>query len=263
MRKLLILLSTIVILFAAGCENEPAESTHLQFGELWDEDFNVSPRVKELEGENVSMTGFMAIQSPLDGSFIYLTNAPMVSCPYCIPGTDTPVFAIPAIAPEGDSIEFTEEPVTITGELEVEEKTDEFGYTTPFRIHVDDLLVADAEEMPPTLQEYTMLTSDGVGVEILDIVNKMQSYTTGEIADDELEPLDLTEIDNLINQVEGYGVDSFDPLVEILEDIKELAEDINEAIAEGEEEILSNYREDVIAAWDEYFEWSNEMATIE
>ncbi len=263
MKKILIILTTIVLLLAAGCEGEPGESAHLQFAELWDEDFNISQRVKELDGDNVSMTGFMAMQSPLDGSFIYLTNAPMVECPYCIPGTDIPVSAIPAMAPAGDSIEFTEEPVTVSGELEVEEKTDEFGYTTPFRIHVNDLKVADKDEMPQSLQEYAMLTADGVGMEFLGVMNEMQAYTAEETPEEEMEQIDIGEIEALINQVEGYGVDSFEPLLGILKEVKELAEEINELMEEGEEENLSAYREDVIALWDEYFEWSNEMARMD
>ncbi len=263
MKKILIILTAIILLLAAGCEEEPGDTAHLQFAELWGEEFSVSQRVQELDGQSVSMTGFMAMQSPLDGSFIYLTNAPMVSCPYCIPGTDTPVSAIPAMAQEGDSIDFTEEPVTISGKLEVEEKTDEFGYTTPFRIHVNELAVADKDKMPQSLQEYAMLTADGVGMELLGIMNEMQAYTAEEIPEEEMEPLGIGEIETLINQVEGYGVDSFEPLLEIMEDAKELAKEFNELMDEGEEEKLSAYREDVIALWDEYFEWSNEMARMD
>lgn len=122
------------------------------------------------------------MQSPLDGSFIYLTNAPLVSCPYCAPGTSTPIYAIPAIAPSDKPITYTEQPVNVIGVLEIKDKTDQFGYTTPFRINVESLSMADTTTMPQALKEYLMLASDGVTTDILLVLDQLIAYTCYDLS---------------------------------------------------------------------------------
>ena len=258
----------VALLTASGCSQEKGPSVAIRFGELWDRDFNVSERIKGLDGERVSMTGFMAVQSPLDGSFIYLTNAPMVSCPYCIPGTNTPVFAVPAIAPPRNPINFTDEPVTISGKLEIAEKVDEFGYTTPFRINVETLKIADISQMPQSLRDYTMLSSEGVTAEITALIDKAYNITMGEaeitVGNTVIVPqMELDEINRLKNKVRSYNIESFEPLIDILDDLSELSEKLNEQIEADETDKLSDYTDEAFLLWEDYFDWANNMAAIE
>ncbi len=274
MRKVLAIGFIFILLLIAGCsqeetgKNESAMSdkiVNIQFGELMDQNYNISRRVQELDGKKVSMTGFMAMQSPLDGSFIYLTNAPLVSCPYCIPGTSTPIYAIPVIAAPDKPITYTEQPVTITGVLEVTDKTDQLGYTTPFRINVESLSIADAAQMPQPLQEYAMLASDGVTIDILLVLDQLVAYTCYDLS--ELNPgmvfvIDLEQIDKLTIKVKGYGFSSFDPLLYILQQTNDLAIKINKLIENNEKELMINYSEEGMSNLNAYFEWADEMAII-
>ncbi len=265
---LLLSIFFITLLTASGCSPETGPSVAIRFGELWDREFNVSERIKGLDGEQVNMTGFMAVQSPLDGSFIYLTNAPMVTCPYCIPGTNTPVFAVPAIAPPRNPIKFTEQPVTITGKLEVAEKKDEFGYTTPFRINIETLKIADISEMPQSLRDYTMLTSEGITGEITAFIDKAYNITTGDAAVTVgnaviIPQMELAEINRLRNRVRSYNIDSFDYLIAILDDLSDLASKLNALIETDETENLSEHSQEAFQLWEDYFDWANNMAAIE
>jgi hypothetical protein len=269
MRKLLTIIGlTVVIMFmAAGCsKGDPGQVYTMRFNELVDQDYNVSKQVQELDGKIVSMTGFMAMQSPLDGSFVYLTNAPMVSCPYCVPGTSTPIYTITAVASVGKPIIFTEQPVTVTGVLEVENKTDQFGYTTPFRIHVESLNVADAKAMPQSLKEYTMIASDGVTADVYLILDQLIAYTCYDLT--QLDPnmiysIDIEEVDRLIAKVKSYGLSSYDPLVTVLEKAKVLAVEVNNLIELDEKESLITYAEEGLSIWNAYFAWADEIASLD
>ncbi len=266
MTKKFFLIVILLLIAVVGCSNNTTKTyVYIHFTEFWDPNYNVSERMDNLNGKEVTITGFMAMESPLDGRFIYLTNMPMVSCPYCFPGTNIPIYAIPVIAPKGGSIGFTEEPVTVKGILEVKEKIDRFGYLTPFRINLTSLKIAAVEKFPRSLQEYQMLTSEGINMKVLGIIHKLYTYTSEDFTDKDalkLEKIDLEEIDALINQVEGYRVDSFEQLVDILKKVKTLSIEINEFIINNEDKKVKSYREKVVETWEKYFEWANEMATI-
>lgn len=274
MKKVLVIVVTIVLVLTAGCsQKEPRKAVTILFSELMDQNYNVSKRVKELDGKKVSMTGFMAMQSPLDGSFIYLTNAPLVSCPYCAPGTSTPIYAIPAIAAAGKPITYTEQPITIIGVLEVKDKTDQFGYTTPFRINVESLSMADAAQMSQSLKEYSMLVSDGVIMDVLLVLDQLITYTyydlqknfqgTSQLDPNMIYAVDIEKIDGLIKKVKGYGLSSFDPLVDILQKTKDLSIEVNKLIENDEKEKMITYSEEGLFIWYAYFAWTDEMAAIE
>jgi len=268
MKKILVLIClTVLILLLGGCsQDEAAKTVGIRFNELMDEDYNISKRVEDLDGKKVSMTGFMAMQSPLDGSFIYLTNAPLVSCPYCIPGTSTPISTIPAIAPDGKPITYTEQPVTIIGVLEVEDKTDRFGYTTPFRINVESLSIADASILPQSIKEYSMLASDGVIMDVLILLDQLTTYTSYNPWKHDpsmIYPIDIEEIDRLSKKVKRYGVPSYNALVDILQRTKDLSIEVNKLIESDQKDQMINYAEEGIFIWYAYFAWADEMATLE
>ncbi len=269
-RKKVFIMLTIILAFFAGCSSEKGPYVQIRFGEFWDSEFNVSNRIKSLDDERVSITGFIAMQSPLDGSFIYLTNAPLVTCPYCIPGTNTPVSAIPAIARPWRPIKYTEQPVTITGILEVKEKTDDFGYTTPFRIKIESIAMTDMSVMPQSLKDYNMLSSEGLIDEVTAVIiqayiitidrDQSETFTDDAVI---IEKIDIERINALESSIKGYSLSSFDPLINILEDLKEASLILNAHIDNDETEKLTDYNEDVYFLWERYFDWSNIMAAIE
>ena len=43
--------------------------------------------LKTLDGTAVTISGYMATSSPVDGSFMFLMNLPYQSCPFCVPNT--------------------------------------------------------------------------------------------------------------------------------------------------------------------------------
>ena len=85
MRKLKIILSLCLVvamlLCFAGCKSkETGEATKLSFQAASGYDY-----LKTLDGTQVTISGYMATSSPVDGSFMFLMNLPYQSCPFCVP----------------------------------------------------------------------------------------------------------------------------------------------------------------------------------
>ena len=68
----------------AGCGNQTSGDgvTKLSFKAASGYDY-----LKSLDGTQVSINGYMATSSPVDGSFMFLMNLPYQSCPFCVPNT--------------------------------------------------------------------------------------------------------------------------------------------------------------------------------
>ncbi len=142
------------------------EYVEIKFSDMYetkDTEKNVSTRFKELDGQKVKLSGYPAVQSPLDESFIYLNNQPYVTCPFCVIGDITKLEIIPVIMSDGSTIQYTENKLVIYGTLEVEEKVDSEGYTTQFRIYADKVETAISSDEDKEVQEYySTLTEAGM-----------------------------------------------------------------------------------------------------
>lgn len=114
--------------------------TQIKFADMYDSTTSgkvVSQTLKNLNGQKVKMSGYMAEQSPIDESFIYLVSQPYVVCPFCTVGDITMLEVMSVSMANGGTISFRNTPVDIYGTLEVTPKEDTFGYTTQFRIIAD------------------------------------------------------------------------------------------------------------------------------
>ncbi|MBQ3040312.1 MAG: hypothetical protein IJD42_01810 [Clostridia bacterium] len=95
--------------------------------------------LKSLDGKPITINGYMATSSPVDGSFIYLMNLPYQSCPFCVPNTNE-LSNTMAVYPQGNKkFDYTNQAIKITGILEVSRNKetffeDNFGYKFNFKI---------------------------------------------------------------------------------------------------------------------------------
>lgn len=134
----------VVILWLTSPKNfDDSGYTQIKFSEMYesiDGVKEVSQTLKELNGEKVKLSGYMAEQSPVDESFIYLVSQPYVVCPFCAVGDITMLEVMSVSMANGGTISFRNVPVDIYGTLEVTPKEDAFGYTTQFRIIADRIV---------------------------------------------------------------------------------------------------------------------------
>ena len=166
----LIALLICIALLATGCSGtkvSSAAATKLSFADSASLDI-----LKSLDGKSVTITGYMATLSPLDGTYIYLMNLPYQSCPFCVPNTTQLANTMAVYAPSGSKFDFTDRPVQVTGTLRVQDRVDDYGYSYNYYIDDASYVAVDLSSVSQEYALYQSLAEDGV---IAD-VNAMFDY---------------------------------------------------------------------------------------
>lgn len=108
--------------------------------------------LKTLDGQTVTINGYMATSSPVDGSFMFLMNLPYQSCPFCVPNTSQLSNTMEIYPQKGESFSYTSQAIRVVGKLEVAENedepfTDKYGYKFNFKIVDATYTIIKADEM--------------------------------------------------------------------------------------------------------------------
>lgn len=169
MRKpiIIMLILALIAVSLSGCGGGSAEAAKLSFAESASLE-----TIEGLKGKTVTLTGYMATLSPLDGSYIYLMNLPFQSCPFCVPNTQQLANTMAVYAAKGTKFEYTDRPVRITGKMDVGQYSDEYGYEYNYRIVDASYEIVDLSQVSDDYALYQSLAEDGV---IAD-VNAMFDY---------------------------------------------------------------------------------------
>ncbi len=94
-----------------------------------------SDKVKALEGEKVSMRGFMAPPLKAEANFFVLTQVPLSICPFCSSDADWPDDIVVIYLDRAQTFEQANGLIEVTGALEVGSWTDpETGFVSLLRI---------------------------------------------------------------------------------------------------------------------------------
>ena len=128
--------------------------------------------IQKLNGQKVSIIGYMATLSPISGKYMYLMNMPYQSCPFCVPNTTQLSNTMAVYAPEGKTFAFTDQAIQVTGEMRVEDYTDEFGYEYNYRIVNAAYEEVDLSTVSEEYSLWQSIASDGIVAE----VNSMFDY---------------------------------------------------------------------------------------
>ena len=158
-RRILLLLMALSLALS-GCGGE-TEATRLRFADSVD-----VRTIESLAGKRVSITGYMATVSPLDGTYAYLLNLPYQNCPFCVPNTAQLANTIAVYAKRGRTFSYTEQAVRATGTMEVGDFTDDYGYQYGYRLVDAELEVIDLGEVSEQYALWQSIASDGVVGEI-------------------------------------------------------------------------------------------------
>lgn len=150
-RILCLILATLSLILIVGCGGNTEDAIKLSFKSASTYDY-----LKSIDGKKVTINGYMATSSPVDGSFMFLMNMPYQSCPFCVPNTSQLSNTMEVYPKKGDSFPYTTQAIKVVGTLEVapsenEFFTDKYGYEFNFKI-------VDAS--------YTILKSDEISSDI-------------------------------------------------------------------------------------------------
>lgn len=223
----LILVSCLAMFMFVSCSNDnggdEAMGNTLGFSQG-----NSVEAMQKLDGKQVNIIGYMSTLSPINGSFMYLMNLPYQSCPFCVPNTTQLSNTMAVYAKSGDSFEFTDRAIKVTGTLEFGDYTDEYGYEYGYRIKDATYTEVDTSEMSDKMKLWQQLASTEV---IGDVYNMYEyinflcfwpTYTAEfEGGKDYLYPTDA------INFIEtegaqfnyGYAEGYFDSMIKTIEEV--------------------------------------------
>ena len=169
MRKYLIIMLALALTAVSltGCGGGKAEAVTLSFAQSASIE-----TIQSLKGKAVTITGYMATLSPLEGDYIYLMNLPFQSCPFCVPNTQQLANTMAVYAAKGVKFDYTDRPVKITGKMDVGQYTDEYGYEYNYRLVDASYEIVDLSEVSEDYALYQSLAEDGVVAD----VNSMFDY---------------------------------------------------------------------------------------
>ncbi|MBO5440441.1 MAG: hypothetical protein J6A53_07290 [Clostridia bacterium] len=147
---LCLILATLSLFLIAGC-GDAEDAIKLSFKSASTYDY-----LRSIDGRTVTINGYMATSSPVDGSFMFLMNLPYQSCPFCVPNTSQLSNTMEVYPKKGESFPYTTQAIKVTGKLKVapsenEFFTDKYGYEFNF-------MIVDAD--------YTILKSDEISSDI-------------------------------------------------------------------------------------------------
>lgn len=133
--------------------------------------------LKELDGKLVSINGYMATSSPVDGGYLFLMNLPYQSCPFCVPNTSQLSNTMAVYAKEGASFDYTGQAIKVTGKLVVAENehqpfTDKYGYEFNFKIVDAGYTVLTDEELTADMAAWQKIADSG----LMDEMYRMYDY---------------------------------------------------------------------------------------
>lgn len=155
--SILLLLALVLCLTACGKEETNNAVTTLNFSDAVSFD-----RIENLNGQKVTIIGYMATMSPISGKFMYLMNMPYQSCPFCLPNTTQLSNTMAVYAPEGKTFKYTDQAIQITGTMVVENMVDEFGYAYNYRIADATYEVVDLSTISDEYALWQAIATDGI-----------------------------------------------------------------------------------------------------
>ncbi len=177
----LLLCSCLLLSFLVSCNSSgandgasnvtPDDYVNLTFKSTLSYDY-----LKELDGKNVCINGYLATSSPVDGSFIFLMNMPYQSCPFCVPNTTELSNTIEVYPKQGKKFSYTASAVKVKGTLAVAPKdqpfSDPFGYTFSFKIVDATYDILTSNDMGADFGVWEKFSQSGV----IDELYKMYDY---------------------------------------------------------------------------------------
>lgn len=174
--RLLSLALIIALLFSfTACQKEApatAKATRLTYENFSDYDY-----LKTLDGETVSLMGYMTVQMPEDGAYMYLTALPWQETPFITPNSNRLSNTVPVYANHGTRFTYMTEAVKIIGTLEVAENNmalfnDALGYSSYCRIKDANYVRADADALTGDMAVWQKLAEE----DAINQINRMFDY---------------------------------------------------------------------------------------
>lgn len=177
MKKKKFLMCTLFLSLAllSGCDKNKInldENTKISFKSAASYDY-----LSTLNNKSVTINGYMATSSPVDGSFIFLMNLPYQSCPFCKPNTSQLSNSIEVFPKKNEKFSYTNSAIQIVGTLIVAEDVnkpfkDVYGYEFNFKIVDAEYKILKDSDLSENLALWQKVANSG----LIDSFYKMYDY---------------------------------------------------------------------------------------
>lgn len=248
----LVVLCIAFVLAFAGCTAlsiDKSKYTQIKFNEMYETNLDtkeVSQKLKLLNGKKVMLSGYMAEQSPVDESFIYLVSQPYVVCPFCTLGDITKLDVMTVYMANGTGIKFRTNAVEIYGTLEVEPKQDSFGYTTQFRIIADRVENLEESEGNEALNSYyNQLNEAGMILDIQQLQMNIDSLTDPDTMASYYGTTPVEVIDKIKEDTMWDNIDQYVVYIKECPDIVKSCEPEDEKLKAVNESLIELYNKEI------------------
>ena len=248
----LVVLCIAFVLAFAGCTAlsiDKSKYTQIKFNEMYETNLatkEVSQKLKLLNGKKVILSGYMAEQSPVDESFIYLVSQPYVVCPFCTLGDITKLDVMTVYMANGTGIKFRTNAVEIYGTLEVEPKQDSFGYTTQFRIIADRVENLEESEGNEALNSYyNQLNEAGMILDIQQLQMNIDSLTDPDTMASYYGTTPVEVIDKIKEDTMWDNIDQYVVYIKECPDIVKSCEPEDEKLKAVNESLIELYNKEI------------------
>ena len=180
----MVLVFAMLTVSLVGCGKEGADEadiTKLSFKAASGYEY-----LKSLDGKPVTISGYMATSSPVDGSFMFLMNLPYQSCPFCVPNTSQLSNTMEVYPKKGEPFTYTSQAIKIVGTLEVSDSedqpfTDMYGYEFNYKIVDASYTIIQASELSEDMALWQKVAESDVVNDIYkmyDYVNFLCAWNT-------------------------------------------------------------------------------------
>lgn len=250
--KLLIII--LSILFITGCsynDTKNDDTINISFADSLD-----IKTLKDYEGKQINVTGFIAVTSPVDGSIAYVMNMPFQSCAYCVPNSDQLVNTIAVYPKKGDKLPYYETAITVSGKLVFKPVTDASGYSYNYYLEnavIDEYQVSDGEDN--LISSYNQLINNGFAAladKLLADIYYVVNYKEMGIKPYTIDTTPINEMKTMLEDMNEEYTESANNVVQVLET---LISNINEAVDKNNMDQLAKYIDDGQNAYNLFYEW--------
>lgn len=252
----------VILLIAAftmvGCSSTLAKDTEGEIEEIKFKDMTYVSELEKLDGQEVTITGFMAQSSPLDGSIIYLMNMPYQSCVFCVPNTNQLMNTLAVYPKKAGTTEFTDLPVEVTGTLVFEDTTDEMGYSYSYKLIDAKVSLADIEYLEDTVRIYTELVNQGFTTEFMNALLEIYyrvNYSESGTSLDTLEALSEENLDNINKMFNNLNINDYEDILQTIEKVRVLNNKVNEDIKNKSDKNFAEYNSEIDILFNEFYDW--------
>jgi hypothetical protein len=224
--------------------------------------------VTSLKDQKVTITGYMSMLSPLDGTLIYLVNLPMQACPFCEQNSKQLSTSM-AVVLDKPIDDITLDPIKVVGTLKIGNFVDDYGYEYMHRIEDATYEVLDETSLPDGYDVYYNLSSTDDIYKLYYMMTYIDFYayydyyemTSAQILEEPKVNLEECGYKEALERAKSFNDERYNPYIEMVEKCVELEAKVNKYLEEKDANGLKSLQPDVDKLFENFNKFIKKYST--